>query len=48
MAIDTIQRVVTFKGVLTPTPRGGGGTLVPVPKSVAAKLGQPPAAPGDK
>jgi hypothetical protein len=31
--------VVAFKGVLTPTPRGGGGTLVPVPKSVAAKLG---------
>jgi hypothetical protein len=31
--------VVTFKGVLTPTPRGGGGCLVPVPKDVAAKLG---------
>ena len=29
----------TFKGVLTPTPRGGGGTLVPVPRQVAAKLG---------
>ena len=28
-----------FKGVLTPTPRGGGGTLVPVPKDVAAKMG---------
>jgi len=31
--------VVRFKGVLTPTPRGGGGTLVPVPKDVASKLG---------
>jgi hypothetical protein len=31
--------VVRFKGVLTPTPRGGGGTLVPVPEEVAAKLG---------
>jgi hypothetical protein len=31
--------VVTFKGVLTPTPRGGGGCLVPVPKAVAARLG---------
>lgn len=31
--------MVRFKGVLTPTPRGGGGTLVPVPKEVAAKLG---------
>ena len=28
----------TFKGVLTATPRGGGGTLVPVPRQVAAKL----------
>jgi len=28
-----------FKGVLTPTPRGGGGCLVPVPREVAAKLG---------
>jgi hypothetical protein len=28
-----------FKGVLTPTPRGGGGCLVPVPRDVAAKLG---------
>ena len=28
-----------FKGVLTPTARGGGGTLVPVPKDVAAKMG---------
>ena len=31
--------MVSFKGVLTPTPRGGGGSLVPVPKHVAAKLG---------
>jgi Domain of unknown function (DUF1905)/Bacteriocin-protection, YdeI or OmpD-Associated len=31
--------MVKFKGVLTPTPRGGGGTLVPIPKGVAAKLG---------
>jgi hypothetical protein len=31
--------VVKFEGVLTATPRGGGGTLVPVPKEVAAKLG---------
>src|SRR6478752_9242463 len=31
--------MVRFKGVLTPTPRGGGGTLVPIPKEVAAKLG---------
>ena len=28
-----------FDGVLTATPRGGGGTLVPIPKHVAAKLG---------
>ncbi len=28
-----------FKGVLTPTPRGEGGCLVPVPRQVAAKLG---------
>ena len=28
-----------FKGVLTATPRGGGGTLVPVPKEVASRLG---------
>ena len=28
-----------FKGKLTPTPRGGGGCLVPVPRDVAAKLG---------
>ena len=30
---------VRFKGRLTATPRGGGGTLVPVPPEVAAKLG---------
>ena len=29
----------SFKGVLTSTPRGGGGTLVPVPRDVAAKMG---------
>src|SRR5258707_15432922 len=28
-----------FQGKLTPTPRGGGGCLVPVPRDVAAKLG---------
>ena len=31
--------MVRFEGVLTPTPRGGGGTLVPIPKQIAAKLG---------
>ena len=31
--------MVKFKGVLTATPRGGGGTLIPIPKDVAAKLG---------
>jgi hypothetical protein len=31
--------MVRFKGVLTPTPRGGGGTLVPIPKEIAATLG---------
>jgi uncharacterized protein DUF1905/bacteriocin resistance YdeI/OmpD-like protein len=31
--------VVKFEGVLTPTPHGGGGTLVPIPREVAAKLG---------
>lgn len=31
--------MVKFKGVLTPTPRGGGGKLVPIPKEVAARLG---------
>src|SRR5580765_685784 len=34
-----IARVIKFRGVLTATPRGGGGTLVPVPREVAAKLG---------
>ena len=28
-----------FKAKLTPTPRGGGGCLIPVPPSVATKLG---------
>ena len=28
-----------FKGKLTPTPRGGGGCLIPVPREIAAKLG---------
>jgi len=31
--------VIRFTGRLTPTPRGGGGTLIPVPKDVAASLG---------
>jgi hypothetical protein len=31
--------VARFQGKLTPTPGGGGGTLVPVPRDVAAKLG---------
>jgi hypothetical protein len=31
--------VVRFTGTLTPTVRGGGGTLVPVPRDVSAKLG---------
>jgi hypothetical protein len=31
--------VIKFKGVLTATPRGGGGTLIPVPREVVAKLG---------
>jgi hypothetical protein len=31
--------MVRFRGVLTPTPRGEGGTLVPIPEEVAAKLG---------
>jgi len=31
--------MVRFRGVLTATPRGGGGTLIPIPKEVAAKLG---------
>src|SRR2546427_4893393 len=29
----------SFKGVLSATPRGGGGTLVPIPRQVAARLG---------
>jgi hypothetical protein len=29
----------TFKARLTPTPRGGGGTLLAVPKAVAAEMG---------
>ena len=31
--------MIKFKGVLAATPRGGGGTLVPIPNDVAAKLG---------
>ena len=31
--------MVKFEGVLTPTPRGGGGTLVPIPREGATKLG---------
>jgi hypothetical protein len=31
--------MVRFEGTLTPTPRGGGGCLVPVPRDIAAKLG---------
>jgi Domain of unknown function (DUF1905)/Bacteriocin-protection, YdeI or OmpD-Associated len=31
--------MIKFKGKLTPTPRGGGGCLVPVPRDVATKLG---------
>lgn len=31
--------MIKFTGKLTPTPRGGGGTLVAVPKEVASKLG---------
>src|SRR6267378_3571117 len=34
-----IAEMVQFKGKLTPTPRGGGGCLVPVPRDVATKLG---------
>ena len=30
---------LTFEGVLTATPRGGGGTLIPIPREVAAELG---------
>ena len=31
--------MIRFTGRLTPTPRGGGGTLIPIPKEVAASLG---------
>jgi thioredoxin-like negative regulator of GroEL len=31
--------VVSFKGVVAPTPRGGGGTFIPLPTEVAATLG---------
>ena len=31
--------MVKFVGVLTGTPRGGGGTLVPIPDDVATELG---------
>ena len=31
--------MVRFKGVITPTARGGGGSLVPIPKAVATQLG---------
>jgi hypothetical protein len=31
--------VVKFEGVLTATPGGGGGTLVPIPEEVASELG---------
>ena len=31
--------MIRFTGKLTPTPRGGGGTLIPVPKDVAVSLG---------
>ncbi|TMB98347.1 MAG: DUF1905 domain-containing protein [Chloroflexi bacterium] len=31
--------MVKFVGVLTATPRGGGGTLVPIPDEVATALG---------
>ena len=30
--------MIRFTGKLTPTPRGGGGTMVPIPQGVAAKL----------
>jgi len=33
------RSVIKFEGVLTATPGGGGGTLVPIPEEVAAKLG---------
>jgi hypothetical protein len=31
--------LIKFTGMLTSTPRGGGGTLVPIPTDVAASLG---------
>jgi hypothetical protein len=31
--------LVKFEGVLTATPGGGGGTLVPIPRQVALELG---------
>jgi len=31
--------VVKFEGVLTPTSRGGGGTLIAVPREIASVLG---------
>jgi len=31
--------MIRFEGVLTATRRGGGGSMVPVPRSVAAELG---------
>lgn len=31
--------MATFKAKLTPTPRGGGGTLLAVPESVATEMG---------
>jgi len=31
--------MATFKGTLRSTPRGGGGTLIAVPRAVASKLG---------
>src|SRR2546426_2540620 len=34
-----IAAMIKFKGVLTRTPQGGGGTLVPIPRDVQAKLG---------
>src|SRR3979490_3379562 len=34
-----IGAMVTFRGKLTPTPGGGGGCLVPVPREGASKLG---------
>lgn len=31
--------MATFRGVLAATPRGGGGTLIPVPREVSAAMG---------